>query len=251
MTDTRQDPIDSLVVADFGRGISRAYLLESISGGFRFVAKAEHRTTTDLPYEDMSQGWYNLLRQLEWSTGRGLTVRDKLAMPQLASGDGVDGLLISASFGEPIRVAILEAGQSAVAGPVLDALRRVHTRVFHASAPSSRKDGGWAATQADALRSFQPEMALLIIGAGAQDAMPRLLQLAKQVGMIGTVSRAIVIADGQAQEQGVAALGQQAQGALHLAGRSRPGRYRQRDRAGARRSVSDSPAYLGFRSHCR
>jgi len=207
MTDTRQEPIDSLVVADFGRGISRAYLLESISGGFRFVAKAEHRTTTDLPYEDMSQGWYNLLRQLEWSSGRGLTVRDKLAMPQLASGDGVDGLLISASFGEPIRVAILEAGQSAVAGPVLDALRRVHTRVFHASAPSSRKDGGWAATQADALRSFQPEMALLIIGAGAQDAMPRLLQLAKQVGMIGTVSRAIVIADGQAQEQGVAALG--------------------------------------------
>ena len=207
MTDTRQDPIDSLVVADFGRGISRAYLLESISGGFRFVAKAEHRTTTDLPYEDMSQGWYNLLRQLEWSTGRGLTVRDKLAMPQLDSGDGVDGLLISASFGEPIRVAILEAGQSAVAGPILDALRRVHTRVFHASAPSSRKDGGWAATQADALRSFQPEMALLIIGAGAQDAMPRLLQLAKQVGMIGTVSRAIVIADGQAQEQGVAALG--------------------------------------------
>jgi hypothetical protein len=207
MTDNRQDPIDSLVVADFGRGISRAYLLETISGGFRFVAKAEHRTTTDLPYEDMSQGWYNLLRQLEWSSGRGLTVRDKLAMPQLDSGDGVDGLLISASFGEPIRVAILEAGQSAVAGPVLDALRRVHTRVFHASAPSSRKDGGWAATQADALRSFQPEMALLIIGAGAQDAMPRLLQLAKQVGMIGTVSRAIVIADGQAQEQGVAALG--------------------------------------------
>jgi hypothetical protein len=207
MTDTREVPIESLVVADFGRGTSRAYLLEAISGAFRFVAKAEHRTTTDLPYEDLSQGWYALLRQLEWASGRGLTVRDRLAVPQLASGDGVDGLLISASLGEPIRIAILEAGQSAVAGPVLDALRRVHTRVFHAAAPSSRKDGGWAATQADALRSFQPEMALLIVGAGAQDAMPRLLQLAKQIGVIGTVSRAIVIADGQAQEQGVAALG--------------------------------------------
>ena len=41
MTDTRKIPIDSLVVADFGRGISRAYLLESISGGFRFVAEAD------------------------------------------------------------------------------------------------------------------------------------------------------------------------------------------------------------------
>ena len=50
-------------------------------------------------------------------------------------------------------------------------------------------------------------MALLIIGAGAQDAMPRILQLAKQISMIGTVARAIVVADGAAQEQGVAALG--------------------------------------------
>ena len=207
MTDTREESIESLIVADFGRGTSRAYLLEDVSGAFRFVAKAEYRTTADLPYEDISQGWRTLLRHLEWTAGRGLTSRDKLAMPQLASGDGVDGLLIAASLGEPIRIAILEAGQSAVAAPVMDALRKVHTRLFHAAAPAARKDGGWAATQADALRSFQPEMALIIIGAGAQDSMPRVLQLAKQVGMIGTVSRAIVIADGAAQEQGVASLG--------------------------------------------
>jgi hypothetical protein len=206
MTDTKV-PIESLVVADFGRGSSRAYLLEEVSGSFRFIAKAEFRTTADLPYEDVSQGWQALLRQLEWSSGRGLSIREKLGMPQLTNGDGVDGLLISASLGEPIRVAILEAGQSAVSLPVLEALRKVHARVFHITAPSSRKDGGWAATQADALRSFQPEMALLIVGAGAQDAMPRLLQLGKQMGMIGTVARAIVIADGPAQEQGVTALG--------------------------------------------
>jgi hypothetical protein len=206
MTDTKM-PIESLLVADFGRGSSRAYLLEEIAGAFRFVAKAEFRTTADLPYEDLSQGWQALVRQLEWSTGRALSIREKLGTPQLDNGDGIDGLLISASLGDPIRVAILEAGQSAVALPVVEALRRVHSRVFHVSAPSSRKDGGWAATQADALRSFQPEMALLIIGAGGQDAMPRLLQLAKQIGMIGTVARAIVIADGPAQEQGVSALG--------------------------------------------
>src|SRR5688572_13436295 len=125
MTDIQEEQIDSLVVADFGHGTSRAYLLEDISGAFRFVAKAEFRTTMDRPYEDISQGWRALLRQLEWCTGRGLTVREKIAMPQLASGDGVDGLLIAASLGEPIRVAILEAGQSAVSAPVLDALRRV------------------------------------------------------------------------------------------------------------------------------
>jgi hypothetical protein len=206
MTDT-QEQIESLVVADFARGNSRAFLLEEIGGAFRFVAKAEYRTTADLPYEDISQGWRQLLRQLEWVSGRGLTVRDKLAMPQLASGDGVDGLLICASLGEPIRVAVLEAGQSAVTIQVIESLRRVNARVMHVAAPASRKDGGWAATQADALRSFQPEMALMVVGAAAQEAMPRLFQLTKQLSMIGSVSRAVVIADGQAQEQGVSSLG--------------------------------------------
>jgi hypothetical protein len=78
---------------------------------------------------------------------------------------------------------------------------------MHVAAPASRKDGGWAATQADALRSFQPEMALMVVGAAAQEAMPRLFQLTKQLSMIGSVSRAVVIADGQAQEQGVSSLG--------------------------------------------
>jgi hypothetical protein len=206
MTDT-QEQIESLVVADFARGNSRAFLLEEIGGAFRFVAKAEYRTTADLPYEDISQGWRQLLRQLEWVSGRGLTVRDKLAMPQLASGDGVDGLLICASLGEPIRVAVLEAGQSAVTNQVIESLRRVNARVMHVAAPASRKDGGWAATQADALRTFQPEMALMVVGAAAQEAMPRLFQLTKQLSMIGSVSRAVVIADGQAQEQGVSSLG--------------------------------------------
>ena len=206
MTDT-EEQIESLLVADFGRGGSRAYLLEDIGGSFRFVAKAEYRTTADLPYEDLSQGWRQLVRQLEWMSGRSLTVRDKLAMPQIASGDGVDGLLICASLGEPIRVAVLEAGQTAVTNPVIESLRRVNARVFHVTAPASRKDGGWAATQADALRAFQPEMALIVVGASAQEAMPRLFQLTKQLSMIGSVARAVVIADGQAQEQGVSSLG--------------------------------------------
>jgi hypothetical protein len=199
--------LESLLVADFARGSSRAYLLEDVGGSFRFIAKAEHRTTADLPYEDISQGWRTLVRQLEWICGRSLTDRDKIATPQVVSGDGVDGFLITSSLGEPIRIAILEAGQTPVTQPVMDSLRRVNARTFFTAAPSSRKDNGWSASQADALRSFQPEMLLVIVGGGAQDAMPRLNQLAKQVSMIGSVSRAIVIADGPAQEEGMKSLG--------------------------------------------
>src|SRR5687767_9575327 len=169
----REAPLESLVVADFGRGLSRAYLLEQIAGSFRFVAKAESRTTTDLPYEDLTIGWHHLLRQLEWLSGRGLTSRDRLAMPQLQSGDGVDALLVCSTMAEPVRVMVLEAGASPVTGPLLEGLKRSNTRVFHISAPSGRKDGGWAASQVEALRGFLPEMAVLVIGANSAEALPR------------------------------------------------------------------------------
>jgi hypothetical protein len=205
MTEAETAPQESIVVADFGLGTSRAFLLEQVGGAFRFVAKAEGPTTATLPFENVSIGWMQLLRQLEWATGRSLTSRDGLAMPQQESGDGVDGLLICSTLVEPARVAVLEAGTSPVVGLVLDGLKRAHARVFHVSAPSGRKDGGWAAAQAEALRGFRPELVVLVVGSNPADSLPRILQLAKQTAMNGHVSRAVVVADGPAQEQGLGA----------------------------------------------
>lgn len=207
MTEVEQAPYESLIVADFGRGLSRAYLLEQVAGAFRFIAKAEGPTTADLPYEDLAIGWAQLLRQLEWSAGRSLTVRDGLLMPQIANGDGTDGLLVCTSLPEPVRVAILEAGSSPVTIPLVEAIKRAHARLFHVVAPGGRKDGGWAAAQVEALRSFRPEMVILIAGPNHAEALPRLIQVVKQLNTIGSVARAIVIADGQAQEHGLTAFG--------------------------------------------
>jgi hypothetical protein len=201
----REAPLESLVVADFGRGHSRAYLLEQIAGSFRFVAKAESRTTSDLPYEDLTIGWHHLLRQLEWLSGRGLTTRDRLSMPQINNGDGVDALLVCSTLADPVRVVVLEAGTSPVIQPLLDGLRRANTRVFHVAAPAGRKDGGWAASQMEALRAFLPEMAVLVVGANSSEALPRVHQVVKGVALTGSLLRAVVVADGPAQEQSLAA----------------------------------------------
>src|SRR5215210_2598036 len=207
MADTDFAPQESIVVADFGHGTSRAFLLEQIGGVFRFVAKAEGPTTSTLPFENVSIGWTQLLRQLEWATGRSLLGRDGLAMPQQESGDGVDALAICSTLAEPARVALLEAGTSPVTNAVLDGLKRAHARVFHVAAPSGRKDGGWAAAQTEALRGFRPEMVILIVGNNPTDSLARTLQIAKQAAMSGSVARAIVVADGTAQDQGLSAFG--------------------------------------------
>ena len=120
MAETDLAPQESIVVADFGHGTSRAYLLEQIGGVFRFVAKAEGPTTSTLPFENLSIGWTQLLRQLEWATGRSLIGRDGLEMPQQENGDGVDAFAVCSTLAEPARVVVLEAGTSAVTSPVLD-----------------------------------------------------------------------------------------------------------------------------------
>lgn len=205
-TDTRSSLFESLVVADLGRGTSRAFLLEQIGGAFRFVAKAEGPTTADLPFEDVTVGWQQLLTQLEWDAGRRLTERDGLLMPQRERGDGVDGFVVCATLGEPVRVAVLEAGGGQVTGPLLAAIKRAYTRVYHVVAPSGNKDGGWVAAQAEALRGFRPEMVVLLVHGEQGPAVARVIQLARQVAtgaMVksGAVARAVVVGDGAVQGQ--------------------------------------------------
>jgi len=207
MTDNDTLDYESLLVADFGRGQSRAYLLEQVAGAFRFVAKAEAPTTTDLPFEDLAIGWAQLLRQLEWTTGRAISLRDGVIQPQAANGDGVDGLLVCTSLPDPVRVAVLEAGTSPITTPLLEAIKRAHTRVFHVVVPGGRKDGGWAAAQTEALRQFRPEMVILIAGSNHAEALPRVIQVVKQTTVVGSIARAVVIADDQAQEHGLTAFG--------------------------------------------
>jgi len=211
-TDTDLPLHESLVVADLGRGASRAFLLEQVGGAFRFVAKAEGPTTADLPFEDVSVGWHQLLTQLEWDAGRRLTERDGLLMPQMERGDGVDGFVICSTLGEPIRVAVLEAGGGGVSPLLLEALKRACTRVYHVVAPNGNKDGGWVSAQAEALRRFRPEMVVLLVNGDQGAAMARVVQLARQVAMspaakTGAIARAVVIGDGAAQGQAFNAFG--------------------------------------------
>ncbi|MFL5758420.1 MAG: hypothetical protein ACJ789_01705 [Thermomicrobiales bacterium] len=201
MASTANPPLESLLVADLGRGSSRAYLLEEISGAFRFVAKAESPTTSELPFEDLTIGWSQLLRQLEWETGRKLTDHDNLLIPQLERGDGVDGLLVCSGHGEPLRAVMIEAGANPLGPAILESLRKHHSRVLHLVAPTGRKDTGWATSQSEAIESFAPDLVIVSVGQNHGDSLTRVQQLAKQVGGAIVPDRAFIIAETEQLEE--------------------------------------------------
>ncbi len=175
--------VESVLVADFSHASSRAFLIEKVAGAFRFVDHAESPTTFDLPHHDLSVGWLRALRQLGHETGRCLVAHERLRMPRQPQGDGVDALMVCSSLGEPVRVAIIDTGVSAISAAVRRALRRTHARVMHETAPSGRKEQEWVSAHADALRAFQPETTVLLLDGDTANAVPRAMDLIRHAGV--------------------------------------------------------------------
>lgn len=194
MTSGYYEPLEAVLIADFGRGYSRGYMLEEVAGDFRFVAKAEQPTTIDASQQDLSAGWNAVIEELSWITGRAV------GAPVAANGDGADSLLVCSTVAAATRVLIVETGSNASAPAIVEQLQRAHATLLQLVAPTGRKDGGWVSASVNAIKAYSPET-VIFIGGGPADAFQRATQLFKQAGPLPKLARAIVIADGPAQDQ--------------------------------------------------
>lgn len=174
--------MESLLVADFGSGTTRAVLLERIAGSWRYVGQAISPTTLDLPEQDLCAGWLDAVRDLGRRVGRQLLDRDGILTPQQPRGDGVDAILAVSSLGNPIRIALLDTAVSQITTAIIDALRDTYCRVLHATAPNTRKDGGWPASRAADLRIFNPEQIILLLESSESHAVTHALAALGEAG---------------------------------------------------------------------
>ena len=173
-------------------------------------------------------------------------------MPQSTDGDGVDGTagLFDTCRAGPRRRARsrLQSGRRSL----LDGLQRAIPRVFQVSAPSGRKDGGWAASQTEALRSFRPDMVVLVVGSNTADSLaadpsssPK--QIAMTAACFAPSSSPMV----RRRNNRLASFTGKIRGSHCFAGRSHPGRHRQ-PRSNANSSkrfapVLNTPDFAGDR----
>ena len=185
----------SLLVADFGRGTTRAFLLEQVAGAIRLVARAEGPTTFDLPFDDVSVGWLQTLRQIEWDAGRVLIERDNVLTPQRQRGDGVDAMLACSSLGEPIRIAVIDTGPSPMLAPAITALRKTHVSILQASVPATKKDTTWVPTWSDIIRAYQPDTIVLLLDGDQTVAVPRAIQMMRGLSTSLSPRRGVIFGD--------------------------------------------------------
>ena len=98
-------PQDSILVVDCGSTTTKAVVLDTVEGQYRFLAYAEAPSTADRPWEDISIGIIDAIHQLEETTGRTFLDQDgQLITPERSNADGIDRFLVVSSAAQPLRV---------------------------------------------------------------------------------------------------------------------------------------------------
>jgi hypothetical protein len=99
--------IDSILVVDCGTVMTKAMLLDRVSGRYRFVAYGEAPTTFQSPWRDVTHGIYHAAERISDVTGRRFfDEHGAIICPQVSERRGVDVFAATVSASEPLRLVI-------------------------------------------------------------------------------------------------------------------------------------------------
>src|SRR5438132_10919140 len=97
--------IRSILATDCGSTTTKAILIERREDGYHLVVRGEAPTTVEAPFEDVTRGVLNAVREVEELAGRRLLEGDRILSPA-RGGDGVDLYLSTSSAGGGLQMMV-------------------------------------------------------------------------------------------------------------------------------------------------
>lgn len=157
--------VRSILATDCGSTTTKAILIERRADGYRLVARGEAPTTVEAPFEDVTRGVLNAVRELEEVVGRRLAGPEGILTP-MADGAGVDLFVSTSSAGGGLQMMVSglvlqmtgESAQRAALGAgaiVMDVIALNDGRRFH--------------ERIQRVRQLRPDMILLSGGTDGGD----------------------------------------------------------------------------------
>lgn len=173
---------ESMIVADCGKGTTRAVLVEVVDGACRYVAQGVGPSTLEPPINDLGVGLREALGALEEGAARRFAERGRVISPQEDNGDGTDAVLATVAAAPALRLAILTIG----GGPHIDALLDVGRRTPTTVLPTLTLDevghiDAAAGTTIVTIGQLRPDLLLLAAADAPERALPGLLGLAGEI----------------------------------------------------------------------
>jgi uncharacterized protein (TIGR01319 family) len=99
------ESIRSILATDCGSTTTKAVLIERGPDGYRLVTRGEAPTTVEAPFEDVTRGVLNAVKEVEELRGRKLLDGDRILSPQQGD-DGVDLYLSTSSAGGGLQMMV-------------------------------------------------------------------------------------------------------------------------------------------------
>src|SRR5881296_2412269 len=99
------ETIRTILATDCGSTTTKAILIERQGEHYRLVVRGEAPTTVEAPFEDVTRGVLNAVREVEELTGRRLLDGDRIISPRRGE-DGVDLYLSTSSAGGGLQMMV-------------------------------------------------------------------------------------------------------------------------------------------------
>lgn len=186
--------INSILAFDCGSSTTTAVLIEQVNGAYRLVATAQALSTYASPWQDITIGMLEAVREIERTVGRTLFNSGGWPLtPQNTNRQGIDAVVIVASAGPPLAVVLAGLMKNISLTSARRAAATTYATVTselaldtEQPAPSNLpgRNGGPLSPEAQMqlIQSGQPEAIILVGGVDGGAAQP-VIDLARIVSM--------------------------------------------------------------------
>lgn len=150
--------INSILATDCGSTTTKAILIEKKGEGYRLVVRGEAPTTVEAPFEDVTRGVLNAIREVEELSNRKILDGEKIITPQKSKNEGVDVYVSTSSAGGGLQMMVTGVVLTMTAESAQRAALGAGAIVMDAIASN---DGRLPYQRIERIRKLRPDMILL------------------------------------------------------------------------------------------
>jgi uncharacterized protein (TIGR01319 family) len=95
-----------ILATDCGSTTSKVRFFKKINDEYRYIASGEAPTTVEAPYEDVTYGVRNAIKEVEQLTGHRILKGERIIIPSLGENEGVDLYISTSSAGGGLQMIV-------------------------------------------------------------------------------------------------------------------------------------------------
>jgi uncharacterized protein (TIGR01319 family) len=180
VNDTVKNPeaITTILATDCGSTTTKAILIDRRGDEYRLVVRGEAPTTVEAPFEDVTRGVLNAVREVEELADRRILDGERIIMPRTSETEGVDTYISTSSAGGGLQMMVAGVVMSMTAESAARAALGAGAIVMDTIASN---DGRLPYQRVERIRTLRPDMILLSGGIDG-GTISHVVELAELIG---------------------------------------------------------------------